>query len=219
LSNKNMRNNKILLLGGSVLVVVVVGWMFMRNTNPTTTSQNIVTEVQSNNTVEQTDIPAPPQVGSPVKAKVGGIDWQAAPTYKGALFYKRGVSLAGSAGRPYLQLSFKDSAGQRTLTVNVKDFEGKTGKVSGEMEVLLTSTNGSDGTQGYQDDVPEQKTDFTLTITNWEDVSESSGTVPGQSKMSATFAGTLKGILGSEDVRFEEGSITDLMIETYKEAY
>ncbi len=72
------------------------------------------------------------------------------------------------------------------------------------MELLYSS---KDFTRGYQDDLPAQKTDFTLEITKWEE--KISNTVI----VSAKFGGTLKGIFGSSDVNVENGEIVDLPLE------
>lgn len=149
-----------------------------------------------------------------LNATLDGAAWKGRVTYQGALFYTKGISFL-KIDKPYLQLAFKaDKApDSRQLTISIKGFQPRTGKYTGEMEVLLSGspTGGSDDTamQGYQEDVPAQKTDFTFEITKWEPKGE------GQAIMSAKFSGNLKGIFGSKDAKFTDGVITDLVVTVH----
>lgn len=63
----------------------------------------------------------------------------------------------------------------------------------------------------YKDDLPAEKTDFTLEITKWKLVNANSAI------MSAKFKGDLKGVLESENVTFTDGLITDLPVQIINE--
>ncbi len=86
------------------------------------------------------------------------------------------------------------------MMITVTDFKPQPGNFADTMKVQLTS-NPKDIFAGYQHDLPEQKTDFTFEITDWESTSETSA------QLSAKFSGTLRGILGKKDVLVTDGVI------------
>ena len=144
--------------------------------------------------------------------------WNAGIAKNGALFYTKGLKIL-KIEQPYLQLALPSNnpSDTRALLISIKGFETKTGKYSGEMEVLLSGSPTGDmkdnEMQGYQDDVPTQKTNFTFTVTDWKTIS------PNQAILSATFEGDLKGLAGADNVTFKDGRITDLPVTVYTVDY
>lgn len=147
-----------------------------------------------------------------------GVPWTANVSNQGALYYPKGLKVL-KIEQPYLQLAFPASAqpDTRSLVISIKGFEPNKGKYTGEMEVVLSgSSTGKDEDnqmQGYQDDLPAQKTNFTFEITDWIVKNDK------QALLSAKFQGDLKGIFGAKDVTFKDGIIKDLPVTIYDIAY
>lgn len=149
---------------------------------------------------------------------VDGVDWTgSAPS---ASYFAGGAPSLDPEGRTYLQLAFPSatSPDARQLTFGVFGFTGATGPVQDLSEVNFSGppTGGTDdvATWGYQYDVPEQKTDFVFEVTKWE----STGT--DTALISATFSGTLVGILGaSGPVVIFNGAFNDVEVVVFPDPF
>ena len=115
-----------------------------------------------------------------------------------------GVSLGNLTGHPPTNV--------RNLWIH-----GSTGPWEDFAEVNFSGspTGGSDdvSTQGYQYDVPAQKTDFVFEVTKWE------STGADTAVMSATFSGGLAGILGAGPIVISNGVITDIEVVVFPDPF
>ncbi len=166
--------------------------------------------------IEEPTEPAPASDSS-MTMLVDGVEWVGSDA--SASFFSGGAPSFDPEGRTYLQLAFPSasSTDSRQLTFAFFGFAGSTGQLqeTGEVNFSGSPTGGTDDTvlQGYQYDVPEQKTDFVFEVTKWE----STGT--DTAVMSATFSGTLVGILGSPPAVITNGVITDLEVIIYPDPF
>ncbi len=148
---------------------------------------------------------------------VDGVEWSG--TVPSASYFAGGAPSLDPEGRTYLQLAFPSatSPDTRQLTFGIFGFTGSTGPWQDFAEVNFSGspTGGSDdvSTQGYQYDVPEQKTDFVFEVTKWE----STGT--DTAVMSATFSGGLAGILGAGPTVISNGVITDIEVVVFPDPF
>lgn len=149
-------------------------------------------------------------VESFASAQFDGVLWTSA--YESASYFAGGTTLIDPSGSPYFQLALPsaDESNPRQLTIALFNFPGGTGEWQDRAEVLLT---GGDATQGYQYDVPDQKTDFVFEITSWDPQAD------GSVVFSATFGGNLVGVIGSPGVLVENGTVTNLSVDVFTEAF
>lgn len=158
-----------------------------------------------------------PASNSSMTMLVDGVEWIGSDA--SASFFSGGAPSFDPEGRTYLQLAFPSasSTDSRQLTFGFFGFTGSTGALQDIAEVNFSGspTGGTDDTvlQGYQYDVPEQKTNFVFEVTKWE----STGT--DTAVMSATFSGDLVGILGSPPAVISNGVITDLEVIIYPDPF
>jgi hypothetical protein len=162
--------------------------------------------------------PAPQNSSDPsLTMLVDGVEWSG--TAPSASFFAGGAPSLDPEGRTYLQLAFPSatSPDARQLTFGIFAFTGTIGPWQDLAEVNFSGspTGGSDdvSTQGYQYDVPEQKTDFVFEVTKWESTGATTAV------MSATFSGGLVGILGAGPTTISNGVITDIEVVVYPDPF
>lgn len=155
-----------------------------------------------------------------ITATLNGKPWSADVTYQGALYYAGGVKMMEPSGKPYMQLAFKSNTApdDRQLTISIRDFSGKTGKVEKtSMEVLLSGSPVGDSKNpemsGYKNLPEYASSDFSLNITKWETQAD------GSVIMDAEFSGDLKGVLGSKNSTFSNGKAENVKVTVYKDPY
>lgn len=213
-----MKNKLVLVIGGFVIIITVLvlgiigAIIILNNDSDDTNSENSQQKVEVDNTIEEVVTNSTNEETIVLTAKLDSEKWEAdGSTY----YYPNGNEFLGESGKNYFQASFYGVSenDSRQILIQIIDFKPEVGKYKGQMEVSLTGspTGNSDDSvfNGYQDDLPEQKTDFTFEITKWENISES------EAKYSAKFSGTLKGIFGAPDVKFTDGVITDAEVTIY----
>ena len=143
-------------------------------------------------------------------AEFDGEAWSSA--FESASYFAGGSTMIDPSGKPYFQLALPSASSTdgRQLTVALFNFPGGTGEWQGIAEILLSS---DEAMQGYQWDVPEQKTDFVFEITSW--VPQDDGSVI----LSATYSGTLAGLIGSPPTVVTNGVITDLEVTVFADPF
>ncbi len=151
-----------------------------------------------------------PTTASYSSAEFDGVPWTSA--FESASYFAGGSTLIDPTGNPYFQLALPSASTTdgRQLTISLFNFPGGTGQWQSIAQVLLSS---NDAMQGFQTDVPEQNTDFVFEITSWETQAD------GSVIFSATYGGTLAGLLGSPATVVTNGVITDLDVVVYTEAF
>lgn len=206
----------------SVVIALLVYNLFTNRDENKSFKQNMSTEdprttdENTNKQIDTTDTEYPTTTTNNsdlnkvyLKAVVNNEDWNGITQYGGSQFYPNGNKILG-VDSPFLILAFGEVRGKEkpeSIMITIKEFKPGLGKYSGILEVLYSRKN---FTNAYQDDLPEQKTDFTLEFTKWDE--KNAKTVI----MSAKFRGTLKGIFGP-DVIIENGEIIDLPIQVVYE--
>jgi hypothetical protein len=156
---------------------------------------------------------------SNLKVFFSGKEWKANST--SALFYEGGNSMMDKTGKPYFQISFSavDAHDTRKLNFTCNNFVPSLGIIKSPMKVLMTGHPSGDlknsEVQGYQVNpkFPEQATNLVVEITKWERIS------PSKAKISGTFSGKLKGLIGAPDLDFQNGVFENIEVVCYTQKY
>jgi hypothetical protein len=148
-----------------------------------------------------------------------GKVWKANGT--SALYYEGGNSMMDETGKPYFQIGFSavNAPDNRKLTFTFMNFVPNIGKIKSPLKVLMTGHDSGDlnksEVQGYQVNpkFPEQATNLVVEITKWERISVS------KAKISGTFSGKLKGLMGAPDLDCQNGIFENMEVDCYTQKY
>jgi hypothetical protein len=149
--------------------------------------------------------------------QLNGREWKGGDIYNGHLYYVKGITRM-YGGKPHMLLSFRATMApdNRQLTISFNNFQGKTGLYAKEaLEVLLSGSDTGDAQkselQGHK--VPGKNTNFSVELTGWKSTRADEAIISGK------LSGTLKGVLGSPDVKIENGVFSDVKVKLYNEKY
>ncbi|MFM9943713.1 MAG: hypothetical protein ACKVQB_00625 [Bacteroidia bacterium] len=149
-------------------------------------------------------------------ANIEGKKFTASIATMGALYYAKGHKMMDPSGKPYFLLAFvcNQLPDNRQLTIHCKNFAAGTGILK-DMDALFSGSSTGDNSkselQGCQNnpEFPEQKTNFTVNITKWENIDENSAVISG------TISGKLKGLLGARGIQFTDGIFTNVKVQIF----
>lgn len=146
-----------------------------------------------------------------------GKEWKGGGYPNSHLYYVQGIKQMYE-GKPYLMLAFKAVQGpdNRQLTIAMKDYAGKTGVVDYKnLEILLSGAESGKAEEAAMvgNGTSDKRIPITIEITKFEKTSDTEALISG--KMN----GELKGMLGSKDVKIENGVFNDVKVKVFPDKY